>query len=440
MNIDWTKLNRMKEYKIYVDDVLHYLHTTDDRFRFALSDPPYEINHLGGWDSSGITYNPDLYSGLMRVLLPGAFLVFYSHARTHHRVMAAMEDAGFILHKAIFAWVYTSGNPMGAPNIQRQVDNHYAKHFGGICKCENPEREERNVWEDNKYPIEWYVNTDLKTSAFPVFICRNCGKPIREIIQEVAWGKTSGMKNIGGGGYGNGNTQIIAKSMTPQAEALKPYTYGMMAFKPMLEPIIIAQKPYDTHLAVEGILKYGTGIVNVHEARSTSRWPGNFIAIHDLGCERNEDGSWNCIDECAIKEFVDSDPEFTEKIPTFAYHETDYSLASIDRFLYDSKPNKSERNKGLSAPNNHPSLKPISVNEYLARLFLPPTVTGVNQALNLFNGSGSESIGLLIGGWDIVVGVEMNPDYAEMAMDRVAIHVREPVNTYYENLNDHKKM
>ena len=173
------------EYIVYVDEVLSWLDKYDGpKYSFALSDPPYEMSHLGGWDSSGIAYNPDLYEGLMNVLLPGAFVAFYGYSRTHHRAMVAIEDAGFILHKAMFAWVYTSGNPLGAANMQRRIDNIYAKKYGGYCKCDNPVAG----------GTDWaFVNPRFEDSAYQVNLCGHCGRPMRVITNVVKWGETGGM-------------------------------------------------------------------------------------------------------------------------------------------------------------------------------------------------------------------------------------------------------
>ena len=397
-------------FEVYTKDVIQWLNEYDGpKFSFALSDPPYEINHLGGWDKSGITYSPDLYKGMLNVLHPGAFVALYGYSRTHHRMMAAMEDAGFILHKVMFAWVYTTGNPLGAQNLQHKIDDLYVKKYGGYCQCNNP-IVERTDWA--------YVDVQFKEDSYKVNFCKHCGRPMRVVINSVKWGESGGMKLLGGRGYGNNNKQIIAESMTPEAEMFKNYTYGAAWSKPMLEPIILAQAPFDTKSQVEGIIKYGTGVVNVHEARHTDRWPGNFIAVHGPECTLDRlTGVWDC--NCPISDYVKDDPEFYDKIPTFGYSIQDIALSSVDHMLYDSKPNKKERHGGVKH-NPHPSIKPISVNRYLGGLFLPPEEFAPRQVLNLFSGSGSEAIGLLHAGWDNVTSVEINKEYAQVSLDRVS--------------------
>lgn len=70
--------------------------------------------------------------------------------------------------------------------------------------------------------------------------------------------------------------------------------------------------------------------------------------------------------------------------------------------------------------NGHPSLKPISLNIWLAKLLLPPAEYAPRRLLVPFMGTGSEVIGTLLAGWDEVVGVEMQPEYVEIARARLA--------------------
>jgi len=69
------------------------------------------------------------------------------------------------------------------------------------------------------------------------------------------------------------------------------------------------------------------------------------------------------------------------------------------------------------ARNSHPTLKPISLTTYLARLIMPPT-SGV--ILIPFAGSGSEMIGAIKAGWSGVFGIEREDEYVRIARARLA--------------------
>lgn len=70
--------------------------------------------------------------------------------------------------------------------------------------------------------------------------------------------------------------------------------------------------------------------------------------------------------------------------------------------------------------SDHPTLKPISLTTYLAKLILPPKLDQPRRLLVPFAGSGSEVIGGYKAGWDEVVGVEQDAEYCKIAEARIA--------------------
>lgn len=69
--------------------------------------------------------------------------------------------------------------------------------------------------------------------------------------------------------------------------------------------------------------------------------------------------------------------------------------------------------------NAHPTVKPVTLNEYLARLILPPERKSARRILVPFSGSGSEIAGALKAGWDDATGIELNPEYIRIAKRRI---------------------
>lgn len=88
---------------------------------------------------------------------------------------------------------------------------------------------------------------------------------------------------------------------------------------------------------------------------------------------------------------------------------------SAARFFYCAKASKKERGEG----NNHPTVKPLALAEYLARLILPPKLDKPRRLLVPFCGSGSEIIGALRAGWDEIVGIDLEESYLEIAKARI---------------------
>jgi len=82
-------------------------------FDAVVTDPPYEIGYAGNhWDKTGVAFDPSLWSLCLNGVNGGHLLAFGS-PRTHHRLMAAIEDAGFDIRDVI-CWLYASGMPKGA--------------------------------------------------------------------------------------------------------------------------------------------------------------------------------------------------------------------------------------------------------------------------------------------------------------------------------------
>lgn len=69
--------------------------------------------------------------------------------------------------------------------------------------------------------------------------------------------------------------------------------------------------------------------------------------------------------------------------------------------------------------NNHPTVKPISLTRWLATLLLPPAEYGPRRLLVPFSGVGSEMIGAVAAGWEFVQGIEMTPEYVDIAEQRL---------------------
>jgi len=140
-------------------------------------------------------------------------------------------------------------------------------------------------------------------------------------------------------------------------------------------------------------------------------------------------------------------------------HKCDFETADFDLFVYEPKVSASERNAGCefmekktmanlpmrsseiesteiandgtkthrttSSGNNHPTLKPISLNYQITKLFKTPNPQTV---LVPFSGAGSELIGLFKAGFENIKGCELNPEYVEIAKARVKHHCEDLFN------------
>lgn len=96
-------------------------------------------------------------------------------------------------------------------------------------------------------------------------------------------------------------------------------------------------------------------------------------------------------------------------------HKCDFESGEFDIYHYCSKVSSFERNAGCEL-NNHPTLKPISLNFKILSLFKSPNKQHICYP---FAGSGSEIIGGLKAGFEDYEACEINQKYIEIANARI---------------------
>ena len=84
---------------------------------------------------------------------------------------------------------------------------------------------------------------------------------------------------------------------------------------------------------------------------------------------------------------------------------------------------RSGAGRGEGARNFHPTIKPVDLMRYLARLIMPPKP---GKLLVPFSGSGSEMIGARLAGWEDITGIEWKKEFVEIAEARVALAEAKP--------------
>lgn len=104
---------------------------------------------------------------------------------------------------------------------------------------------------------------------------------------------------------------------------------------------------------------------------------------------------------------------------------------SAARFFYCAKASREERNAGLSVANNHPTVKPLSLMRYLARLTRTPR-GGV--ILDPFNGSGTTGMAAILEGRKYI-GIDITPEYIEISKKRIEWAIQEKEREEVERRN-----
>jgi DNA modification methylase len=213
---------------------------------------------------------------------------------------------------------------------------------------------------------------------------------------------------------------------------------GHAQLKPAWEPIILAWKKGPRVLAIDAcrigswggvrsvvipsraglsVNAFGDGLNNTRGVTvpGLGRWPANVIldaeASAALDLQSGESRSTSRVGKRAGRN--DGLKFAMAEQPEVQMGHSDSGGAS--RFFYCAKASKSERGEG----NTHPTVKPIKLIEYLAKLILPPERDTPRRLLIPFSGSGSEMLGARKAGWDEITGIEISREYAAIAASRL---------------------
>lgn len=351
----------------------------------CVTDPPYELGFMGKtWDRSGIAYRPEFWSTVLRVLKPGAHLLAFGGTRTHHRMVCAIEDAGFEIRDEV-DWVFGSGFP----------------------KSSNQEGE----WEG------W--GTALKPAKEPICLAR---KPLIGTVPKNLRVHGTGALNIddcrveGGGG----------KTWTaPRGGIWKTDADADLVDNPLGRwPANIIHDGSPEVLAAFPQSNGQQGDLNGHARNRTSRGIYGDMAPAPDAPARGDTGSA---------------ARFFKQCP---FTEEDLTFAEEMRIFYCAKASKADREDGCDGlptkaggmvsntsgahitrrdgvqpgqrANHHPTVKPEALMRYLCRLITPLG----GMIIDPFMGSGSTGKAAVKEGFTFI-GIEKDPAYIEIAKARI---------------------
>lgn len=460
------------------------------KFHGLLCDPPYHLSSIverygdpdsapakGGvynrsstgfmgrqWDGGNVAFDPATWAAIWNILEPGAFCFAFASTRGVHRMAIAIEDGGFILHPTIFAWGFGSGFPK-ATRIDTQID-----------RAAGVERQKKRL------PKSAVRNQKSIEGGHGI---AGGDRPFIQRAQEIGYHETD-----------------AGIPVTPDAIKWLDYRYGGQVLKPALEPIICFQKPYPKGVKTwKSINSSGAGALNIEAGRieaagsaTPNRWPAGLALTHHPHCTPAL-----CVDDCPVRTIKlqggpptskGSANRVIKKRSTKRSPEIDFDMGesggnyamdggTVDRYfynadwqmeneesadsplfaavrsqieaadslLYTTKPDRKERDAGLSnaaaarsdarpnspdptgkfpehsatmSRNPHPTVKPIALSAWLASLLLPPPEYEP-RLLVPFSGVASEMIGAYKAGWNHIVGVELDEDdtYIPVARQRL---------------------
>jgi DNA modification methylase len=252
------------------------------------------------WDGGGVAFEPETWAEAWRVLKPGGHLLAFSGSRTYHRMVCAIEDAGFEIRDQIM-WVYGSGFPK-SHDVSKGIDKKRDDNADVECvrKWLEARRLEAGItrkaineamglasnggglassWTTNGTTAcvpQWEQWLRLKSllnfsDAMDAEVWRLNGRKGKPGENWVVVGERNAPCATGGV-YGDYAQRVEINEPSP--EAIRWQGWGT-ALKPSHEPICVARKPLEGTVA-QNVLKYGVGALNIDACRvpsSTGRRP-----------------------------------------------------------------------------------------------------------------------------------------------------------------------
>ena len=421
----------------------------DNSVDSIVTDPPYGIDFMGKkWDYD--VPSVEIWEQCLRVLKPGGYLLAFAGTRTQHRMAVRIEDAGFEIRDMI-AWVYGSGFPK-SHNISKAID---AKILTGGSHSKNI-----------KLTNSLRPGKGRNTSTLPNNGIMSGGREGSFTNDNIA---TDEAKQWDGWGT------ALKPALEPITVARKPLgektvaanvlKYGTGAIN--IDESRVGMSDADENLRLNAKEHNKSKASEIYSYRN----PSSEVATQDNGYH-NSQGRFpaNLIHDGSeeVTELFPNTKSGKDKNPnkgnvagffgnTMGYYSADANYGdegSAARFFYVPKTSKKDRNDGLDnfnakasaasefrpnhaekaeqgedgnpygrwtpEKNNHPTVKPTDLMRYLVTMVTPKGGT----TLDPFMGSGSTGRGAKLGGFNFI-GVELDPDYFEIAKARIDAIIEE---------------
>ena len=241
----------------------------------------------------------------------------------------------------------------------------------------------------------------------------------------------------------------------PATDAAREWDGWKTGLKPATEFVVMARKPFDG-ATVDSVLEHGTGALNIdgcrveggerperdgHRKTGAKNWGDGTISGGSKATGTTTEGRYpaNVVFDETEAERLDqevgelergdinggsgrsegSDGKFSQGTPTHADHTGDSGGPS--RYFYTSKASRNERTENGSIENDHPTVKPLDLMEWLIKL-----VTAEEQTvLDPFCGSGT-TLKAAKGLNRKFIGIERQAKWADVARVRVGLTPNDP--------------
>jgi hypothetical protein len=322
-----------------------------DSIDACVTDPPYGLKFMGKkWDAGVPTVAQ--WVEVLRVLKPGAHLLAFGGTRTYHRLVCAIEDAGFEIRDQL-AWIFGSGFPKSL-NLE---DDH--EGWGSALK---PAQEPIVL---ARKPIDGTIAGNMKahgTGALNIEGCRIDSFTEADRANMAVSSRGAATDTHVGGFAGKGKHDMPASKLgrwpanvlhDGSDEVLKefPSAPGQIADASSSSSSRKTQNVY-------GAMKRGNE--TSAKRRYTESGGTNFAALP--GARRGDEGSAARFFYCAKASREDRE----DGLAHMAKRPLLWSSGTKSPGTFQAE------GTDRSARNSHPTVKPTELMRYLCRLITPP--------------------------------------------------------------------
>lgn len=352
------------------------------------------------WDGGDIAFRPETWAAVLRVLKPGAHLLAFGGTRTYHRMVCAVEDAGFEIRDSI-QWHYGSGFPKS-----RNLDGDW-RGWGTALK---PATE--LIVLARKPLSEPSVAANVMrwgTGAINIDGCRVHGEDAMGGEYVVKRLKPGATLNATGGNWrpedGPEYRGTMKLGRWPANVIHDGCEEVLEAFPDAPGQILDASTDNDARKTqtVYGAMRRGRG----DEPSADSENDGAVGFKMKPGARRADAGSAARFFYCPKASPSDRDDgldnfEIKQHVQFATAKGTSGKASSISA------------GRDTRRANTHPTVKPTELMRYLCRLVTPPSGT----VLDPFAGSGSTGRGAILEGFNFI-GIEREEEYVSIARARI---------------------
>lgn len=331
----------------------------------VVTDPPYGLGFMGKkWDV--MPPGDEVAAAMLRVLKPAHYLLAFGGTRTHHRLMVALENAGFEIRDCLM-WLYGSGFPKG--------------------------------------------KGQLKPAYEPIILCRKPGGKVRALgIDECRIAHASAADAAAAA------AAAAAMRFSQQANGRRPYSGGFSdgpgSIPAYLESMKGGRWPANIVIDEEAgaLIDEQSGTLPAGKWMRTNgaRPFGNYgepTDAHEWKVDSSKGG--------ASRFFYCPKASRSERNAGCEGLEAKETL--IGAAGHRINPMTGREVVDVPRQNHHPTVKPVALMRWLVRLIAPPGGT----VLDPFMGSGTTGVACMQEGREFI-GVECEPEYIAIAEARIS--------------------